>query len=108
MTGAASEPVEIGTPGFCNSCPYWNGAIEPGADRAAKGTCRRLPPVPMPSAGQAWPTTRFDGWCGEHPARRFVRMEITGEAPSVTALRAAPPPPEGGGRRSATPKRKAA
>lgn len=69
MTSAASEPVEIGTPGFCNSCPYWNGAIEPGADRAAKGTCRRLPPVPMPSAGQAWPTTRFDGWCGEHPAR---------------------------------------
>lgn len=69
MTSAASEPVEIGTQGFCYSCPYWNGAIEPGAERAAKGTCRRLPPVPMPSAGQAWPTTRFDGWCGEHPAR---------------------------------------
>lgn len=82
----------IGTPGFCQDCPYW-GAPSPGVGNAI---CRRYPPSAGAGFGAAWPTTSPAQWCGEHPVRKAQieawnnPSEQTPEGGDPAALRQAP------------------
>lgn len=76
MTSAASEPETIGTQGFCGDCPYWDFFRATDREGRKMGWCRRMPPVPLPSAGQVHPSTHEAGWCGEHPVRQRPPSEI--------------------------------
>lgn len=84
MTSAASKP-EIGTPGFCGTCPYFSPSVVDGA----RGFCQRFPPQALPG-GFARPRVFETDWCGEHPTRQHPPES---EARPARAIRPAPAKP---------------
>lgn len=70
MTSAASKPkTKSNEWPVCRTCPHWS-VVRPAADGyQGLGACKRFPPTPMASAGQALPTMGEQDWCGEHPGR---------------------------------------
>jgi hypothetical protein len=91
--------VSIGTQGFCETCPYW---VAPNA--AARGTCRRHPPVAGMGFSAAWPSTTERDWCGEHPAR----LQAAAPPPSPRIKSGGPPPPVGEDERATVRRKRAA
>jgi hypothetical protein len=64
----------------CHCCKFWSGVREvgqlPRGHQYVSGKCRRNPPTLL-NAYEAWPSTRYDDWCGEFSDINSIKPQRT-------------------------------
>lgn len=80
----AAAPAQLLVVDTCGACHWWRQS----SALPSLGTCKRFPPTPLLSAGQASPTTKAEDWCGEFEAARISDEKVAGFAPQTPLVAA--------------------